>query len=124
MRVINSLSYDFEAVQYEVNSGELITVPDQSYTVREILEKFTSGLIPEMHEYYDESDFDPENEFELDPTTHRDFDLSDYQLEKERNERALATKSSDAFEKTESVIVEEEELSKAVTGESSGSDGH
>lgn len=124
MRVINSLSYDFENVQYEVNSGELITVPDQSYTVREILEKFTSGLIPEMHVYSDESDFNPEDEFDIDPTTHRDFDLSDYQLEKERNERALATESKDASEKTKSVAGEETELSEAVTGESSGSDGH
>lgn len=30
----------------EVNSGRVITVPDMSYTIRELLERFTEGTMP------------------------------------------------------------------------------
>lgn len=45
----------------EVNSGEVLTVPDQSYTVRELLTRFTAGTMPPLHsngEYEYDSSYD------------------------------------------------------------------
>lgn len=50
---------------YEVNSGEKITVPDMAYTVEQILNKFTRGVNLNIYndpEYSDSNDFDiPDN---------------------------------------------------------------
>lgn len=98
MKVLNQFSYDPTLVNYESNSGELVTVPDQSLTVREILERYTSGVNPEIHEYEDEGLFDPNHEFDMDPTEDRDFDLSDYQFYKDYYERHASSASLEAGE--------------------------
>lgn len=116
MKVFSQFSYDPSSIEYEVNSGELVTVPDQSLTVREILERYTSGVNPEMFEYEDEGLFDPNNEFEMDPTEDRDFDLSDYQFYKDYYERQTSSASIETGE-----IAEESTQSvESTSGESSG----
>lgn len=47
----------------EVNSGRVITVPDMSYTIRELLERFTQGTMPPIgltgdYDYIDSVDDD------------------------------------------------------------------
>lgn len=116
MKVLNQFSYDPDFVEYESNSGELVTVPDQSLTVREILDRYTSGLNPEMYEYEDEGSFDPANEFDMDPTEDRDFDLSDYQFYRDYYERENAQSSS----KTGEIAKESTQPVESTSGEPSG----
>lgn len=60
----------------EINKEPSLTVPNQSLSVRDILQRYTMGaMIPEVSHsvYYDgEEDFDA-----VDPRLDRDFDLSD-----------------------------------------------
>jgi hypothetical protein len=63
-------------------------VPDQSFTVRELLENFTSNIPPSVHDYEDEGIFDENDPFAYDPVGDRDFDLVDLQqLKKTIDER-------------------------------------
>lgn len=60
----------------EINNLPSMTVPDQSYTVRDLLERFTTGVLPVSSRtpvYSDNPDFDNYDEIE-----NPDFDLSDY----------------------------------------------
>lgn len=53
--------FNYVPSEGEINSGELMTVPDQSYTIQEILDKFTAGIplnITQNGEYSDTDDFD------------------------------------------------------------------
>lgn len=63
-RVRTHLEYG-ERSKGEINSGEILTIPDESYTIDEILEKFTKGIkLDIMHEgsYSDSDDFDDVDE--------------------------------------------------------------
>lgn len=54
-----------------------MTVPDQSLTIREILERYTKGIPVQglkVVDYDDTEDFN-----QIDPISIRNFDLSDYQ---------------------------------------------
>lgn len=60
----NSYKYDPD-LSTEINSGELLVVPDQSYTIPEIIEKFTRGIslnIMREASYSDTDDFDEVDE--------------------------------------------------------------
>jgi hypothetical protein len=88
MKVLSYLSYSPDVVKYEEGSDEIITVPDQSFTVRELLENFTSNIPPSVHDYEDEGIFDENDPFAYDPVGDRDFDLVDLQqLKKTIDER-------------------------------------
>lgn len=54
----------------EFNDGLSMTEPDQSYSLRDILERFTTGLPPNLHEYDEYGDDDEiiESAFLADPT--------------------------------------------------------
>ena len=121
MKVLSYLSYSPDKVKYEETSDEVVTVPDQSYTVRELLENFTSNIPPSLNMYEDQGSFDENDEFGYDPIGDRDFDLVDLQqLRAEIDERiarqtAALTSKEKAAEKKEGVI------SPDASGESSDS---
>lgn len=54
----------------EYNEGLSMTEPDQSYSLRDILDRFTTGLPPNLHEYDEYGDDDEiiESAFLADPT--------------------------------------------------------
>lgn len=62
VKIYTSLNYPHGKFKGEVNSGEILVQPDQSYSVEEILEKFSKGLtlpIGNSLEYPDDDqDFD------------------------------------------------------------------
>lgn len=43
MKYNTQASYNYQKQKYTKPSGKSMTIPDQNYTVRQILEKFTSG---------------------------------------------------------------------------------
>lgn len=51
LRIRSHYNYDHELENYEKNTGTSQTVPDSSYTIRELLENFTTGITPDMHDY-------------------------------------------------------------------------
>lgn len=57
MKVRTHYNYDFESTNYEPGGGELISIPDQSLSVKQILEKFRRGNFDpselERQVYYD-----------------------------------------------------------------------
>lgn len=120
MRVLNYLNYSPDVVIYEEGSDEILTVPDQSYSVRELLENFTSNIPPNVHDYEDEGIFDENDPFGYDPVGDRDLDLVDLQsLRQEIDERIkqLTAQGSKVEAKSSQ---EEGQLSQTSSGESSG----
>lgn len=79
---------------YEVLSDEpSMTVPDQSLTVRDLLERYTRGIAPACAReplYDDRENLDFED---VDPSERPDFDLVDVDLHR-RNLEALSEKVS------------------------------
>lgn len=71
-------NYKQSASSYEYNSGELVTVPNMAYSIKEILEKFTRGQAVPHHEgfYSDTDNFD-----EDDLLRRPDFDIVDVEYE-------------------------------------------
>lgn len=121
MKVLSYLSYSPDLVKYEETSDEVVTVPDQSYTVRELLENFTSNIPPSLNMYEDEGLFDENDEFGYDPIGDRDLDLVDLQqLRKEIDER-IARQTAALTRKEKEVAKQEEVLSSDASGESSDS---
>lgn len=83
--------FNYNGDRGERNNGlASMTVPDQSYTVRELLQKFTSGGMPDVAkvpQYEEDPDFD-----DIDPTRLPDFDLADLtelQLELDQRKATL-----------------------------------
>ena len=59
MKFATPYTYDFLLDRGEFFTEKSMTVPDQSYTIREILERFTSGIAPPLmrESSYDEDDY-------------------------------------------------------------------
>ena len=73
---VNRFTYDYKAPHvYEKVIGESETIPDQSYSIQEIITRFTGGIMPTVNNrvfYDDDPDFDS-----IDPTMRPDYDLVD-----------------------------------------------
>lgn len=74
-KVINYLEYNYIENLGEVNTEESETVPNQAYTVSEVLLRFSQGTLPNIDQplYHDDTD-DFDN---IDPTLDPAFDLVD-----------------------------------------------
>ena len=78
----------------ETNPMKSVTVPNQSMSIREIIQRFSLGQsVSGAREVYydDEEDFD-----NVDPTLDPNFDLSDYTRLKEETEISLSRKKKHA----------------------------
>lgn len=64
MKVVSRLKYNPSAVKYERGGGPQIAIPDQSLSVREILERFRRGTI-DPEEVMRKNFFDEEGEEDL-----------------------------------------------------------
>lgn len=60
----------------EVNSGELITIPDESFSIKDIVERFVRGL-PIGEDYDGFIDDDGFDGFDTQPSYRPSYDLSD-----------------------------------------------
>ena len=73
---VNRFTYDYTAPYVtETILGESETIPDQSYSIEEIITRFTGGIMPTVNNrvfYDDDPDFDS-----IDPTMRPDYDLVD-----------------------------------------------
>lgn len=85
-KIINWNNYVPE--EGEVNSGEILLVEDQSYTIEEILEKFTKGIVIAVARDPQYSDSDDFNDVDLGSQIKDLTDVED--LVAERNERKRA----------------------------------
>ena len=122
MRVLNYLSYSPDAVRYEETSDEVITVPDQSYTIQELLENFTSNTPPSLHMYEDQGLFDENDEFGYDPMGDRDLDLVDLQQLRAEIDERIARQTAALTRKEKEAAKKEGIISSDASGESSNSD--
>ena len=120
MRVLNYLIYSPDEVKYEEGSDEILTVPDQSYSVRELLENFTSNIPPNVHDYEDEGIFDENDPFCYDPVGDRDLDLVDLQSLRQEIDERIKKLTEQGFKVEAESSQEEEQLSQTSSGESSG----
>ena len=73
---VNRFNYDYTAPHvHEKVTGESETIPEQSYSIEEIITRFTGGIMPTVNNrvfYDDDPDFDS-----VDPTMRPDYDLVD-----------------------------------------------
>lgn len=122
MRVLNYLSYSPDEVKYEETSDEVVTVPDQSYTVRELLENFTSNIPPSMNIYEDQGSFDENDEFGYDPVGDRDLDLVDLQQLKAEIDERIARQTAALARKEKEAAKKEKNVSSDASGEPSDSE--
>lgn len=121
MKVLSYLSYSPDEVKYEETSDEVVTVPDQSYTVRELLENFTSNIPPSLNMYEDEGLFDENDEFGYDPIGDRDLDLVDLQQLRAEIDERIARQTAALTQKEKDATGKERVLSEDASGESSDS---
>lgn len=121
MRVLNYLSYSPDEVRYEETSDEVVTVPDQSYTIQELLENFTSNTPPSLHIYEDQGLFDENDEFGYDPTGDRDLDLVDLQQLRAEIDERIARQTAALTQKEKRSAKEEGFISSDASGKSSDS---
>jgi hypothetical protein len=121
MRVLNYLSYSPDEVKYEETSDEVVTVPDQSYTVRELLENFTSNIPPTLNMYEDEGLFDESDEFGYDPIGDRDLDLVDLQQLRSEIDERIARQTAELTQKEKKSAKKEGILPEDASGGSSDS---
>lgn len=121
MRVLSYLSYSPDEVKYEETSDEVVTIPDQSYTVRELLENFTSNIPPSLNVHEDEGLFDENDEFGYDPVGDRDLDLVDLQQLRAEIDERIARQTAKLTQKEKEVAEKERVVSSDASGESSNS---
>lgn len=121
MKILNYLSYSPDLVKYEETSDEVITVPDQSYTVRELLENFTSNIPPSVNTYEDEGLFDENDEFGYDPIGDRDLDLVDLQQLRAEIDERIASQTAALTQKEKRAAKKEGFIPSDASGESSDS---
>lgn len=121
MKVLSYLSYSPDEVKYEETSDEVVTVPDQSYTVRELLENFTSNIPPSLNMYEDQGLFDENDEFGYDPIGDRDLDLVDLQQLRTEIDERIARQTAALTRKEEKAAEKEGLLSEVSSEESSDS---
>lgn len=121
MRVLNYLSYSPDEVKYEETSDEVVTVPDQSFTVRELLENFTSNIPPSLNMYEDEGLFDENDEFGYDPVGDRDLDLVDLQRLRAEIDERIARQTAAFAQEEKGAATQEGIVSPDASGESSDS---
>lgn len=73
--MINYLEYNHTEHLGEINTAESETIPNQAFTVKEVLLRFNQGTLPNIVQpvYYDDTD-DFDN---IDPTLNPAFDMVD-----------------------------------------------
>lgn len=120
MKVLTWLSYSPDVVKYEEGSDEILTVPDQSFTVRELLENFTSNIPPSVHDYEDEGIFDENDPFAYDPVGDRDLDLVDLQQLKKTIDERIKRFTQEGSQEQAVSSEQETELLTTSPGEPSG----
>lgn len=103
-------NYDCESESYEKNELPSVTVPDESYTIQELLTRFTSGTMPPiwMDGEYDE---DPDDDTIVESPGMDIVDVHEYMNElAERRElkRAQRSKKQNSREKMEEKPVKDE----------------
>lgn len=93
-KVLNPLNYDPSLFPGEINTQPSLTIPDQTLSLREILDRYASGRPVEGRASY--SDFYDEDNFHPDPRT---LDLEElYQLAQKSQEDILEAKGKvDAY---------------------------
>lgn len=94
MNILTHYSYRPLASGMETPKGESLTIPDQSLTIREIVERFVMGepTLGQRAVHYDEvEDFD-----NIDPTLDPAFDLADVSTISSEIEEAKANRKAKA----------------------------
>lgn len=82
LKITNNYNYELTEQGMEFNDEASMTVPGQSYNMRELLAKHASGIMPGIAHPVDYNDID---DFEgYDPTLAPDYDLADVTIEVER----------------------------------------
>lgn len=85
-------NYKLTEEDQEKNSGDLITIPDQAYTIKEILEKFTNGVLPDLTKLSGYPDEEPTFD-DTDPIRDPAFDLADATVLLQEIAQKLETKT-------------------------------
>lgn len=97
---VNRFTYDHNAPYvHEKVIGESETIPDQSYTIEEIITRFTGGIVPTANNmlfYDDDPDFDS-----IDPTMRPDYDLVDALADMEALSKQFEARKKEDYEPAE-----------------------
>lgn len=104
----------------EAVSSEIVTVPDQSFTMRELFERYQSGQSLSVHSYEPRYDDDEE----LDETRSPNFDIIDaydaigeVDLQIKERQRLQELEAKQAKKEYDSMLAEEKEALKLADAE-------
>lgn len=112
MEIFNSISRRENRINGEINVGDTLTVPQQSLSITEIMQRSLNGIPVKTHVTSFEDNPDLDN---INPTERPDFDLTDYsELSKKVGENLKKVK--DAQEEAKKTA-ENELFKKAVDEE-------
>lgn len=100
MKYMTQFSGDYAGEPGEENTLPSMTVPNQCYSIRELLERFVSGTVDPRTLYRDGSYEDDEPSFEdYDDTFDPAFDLADYTIGIQELERRKAIQVEEEWRK-------------------------
>ena len=110
---VNRFTYDYNASHvHEKVIGESETITDQSYSIEEIITRFTGGIMPTVNTrifYDDDPDFDS-----VDPTMRPDYDLVDALADMEALSKQFEARKKEDDQPAE---LEQPEIQKAPENE-------
>jgi hypothetical protein len=90
-----------------------MTIPDMSYSIKDLLERFTAGTLPPVARDVSYSDSDNLDFDDFDPTKDVNFDLSDYTLFSINNAAAIvAAKEAAAKEAADLLLAQKLAIEK------------
>lgn len=92
--------------QEDYTGQKSLTVPDETFTIREIMTKFASGTLPKPVPYMDDVSPDDDGRFDdIDPSKLKDADLHDIEL--------AAGQLKDDVQQKKKLLAEQQEARRA-----------
>lgn len=81
-KLLSPRTYSPSVEGQEDYTGQVsLTVPDETFTIRELMTKYASGVLPKPAPYLDDVGPDDDGKFEdMDPSKMKDADLHDIEL--------------------------------------------
>nr|QJB19970.1 MAG: hypothetical protein [Microvirus sp.] len=95
---VNAHNYVHKKSHFETVDKVSMTVPDQAMTIKQILEKYTNGINPNVSRQVGYHDGEPTFD-DIDPTRDPEFDLADITIHKDELEKKISLQEQRESEK-------------------------
>lgn len=118
IKVVTNNTYELLPEHLEHPVGETLTIPGESYTIQELLQKYTHGIVPPLHRegIYEDSDSFEDNPFRRPEADLTDIDNAQAKIEdvEKRHQQIKQTKKQKAEQKKQEQKIREKIKQEAI----------